>query len=155
MAGLIDILVFLPIAFLSDSLFPHERGVPLLIIWGVAYYSATWLYGVVMHARYGKTIGKMVMGIIVLDLSEDRLPSFQQAFFRDIFFISTNILSLVYFIYLVLFGEYVPGAVEASMPGQIVTWTALSWFVLEILTMLTNSKRRAIHDFIASTVETR
>jgi uncharacterized RDD family membrane protein YckC len=30
-----------------------------------------------------------------------------------------------------------------------------AWFVLELLTMLTNNKRRALHDFIAGSVVVR
>ena len=152
MAGLIDGLVFFPTAFLSDYLFSPQRSAPVLIIWGVTYYSAMWLYGVVLHALYGKTIGKMVMRIKVLDISEERIPTLPQAFVRDIVYIFINVLSLVYFVYLVLTGEYVIGAVEKNIPGQIIAWAALAWFVLEILSMITNKKRRAVHDYIAGTV---
>ena len=152
LAGLIDGLVFIPIGFLSDYLFSSERSAPALIIWGVTYYSALWIYGVVLHACYGKTIGKMAMRIRVLDISEERIPTFRQAFARDIFYIFINVLSSVYFIYLVLTGEYVIGAVEKNMPGQIMTWAAIGWFLLEILSMITNKKRRAVHDYIAGTV---
>jgi uncharacterized RDD family membrane protein YckC len=34
-------------------------------------------------------------------------------------------------------------------------WLATLWFLLEIATMLTNEKRRAVHDFIAGSVVIR
>jgi hypothetical protein len=33
-----------------------------------------------------------------------------------------------------------------------VLWSSLAWFVLEVLIMLSNAKRTALHDFIAGTV---
>jgi hypothetical protein len=35
------------------------------------------------------------------------------------------------------------------------SWIWLAWLVLELLTMLTNPQRRALHDFIAGTVVVR
>jgi len=40
--------------------------------------------------------------------------------------------------------------------GQLVMlWSTGAWWILEVATMLFNSKRRALHDFIAGTVVTR
>jgi uncharacterized RDD family membrane protein YckC len=36
-----------------------------------------------------------------------------------------------------------------------IAFADFAWFVAEILTMLSNEKRRAIHDFIAGTVVVR
>lgn len=152
LAGLIDALVFLPIGLLNDYLFASERSAPALLIWGTTYYSSLWLYSVLLHAKYGKTIGKLVMGISVLDISEQRNPTLRQAFIRDIIYILLNVFWLIYFIYLVVAGSYTYGVVERNGPGQVMLWASAGWFVLEILTMLTNSKRRAIHDFLAGTV---
>jgi len=35
---------------------------------------------------------------------------------------------------------------------MVLAFAGLGWFLLEVITMLTNSKRRAIHDLIAKTV---
>ena len=64
-------------------------------------------------------------------------------------------------LFLILTGSLNPGAVAS---GETLTnskgfWllTALPglWFLAEVLTMLTNDKRRALHDFIAGTVVVR
>ena len=87
-AGFIDGFVFLPLGFVDGYLASPERGPFILIAWGIVSYSIYWLYSVLLHARYGQTLGKMANNIIVLDISEERKPTFRQAFIRDIGYIS-------------------------------------------------------------------
>ena len=154
-AGFVDCLVFMPIGFLERYLTSPESGPFILITWGVISYTAYWLYSVLLHARCGQTLGKMATGVKVLDVSEERIPTLRQAFIRDIGYIVPNTLSLGYLIYLVVAGQYVRGAEDSSLPGQILVWASLGWFLLEIISMATNDKRRAFHDFIAGTVVVR
>jgi len=154
-AGFIDGLIFLPLSFADSFLSAPERGPAIIIIWSGIIYSAYWLYSVLLHSRYGQTLGKMAMKIKVLDVLEVRIPTFRQAFLRDIGYILLNTLSLVYLIYLVLAGQYVRGTEISAVPGQILTQAGLVWFLLEIVTMVTNPKRRALHDYIAGTVVIR
>src|SRR4030095_964195 len=154
-AGFVDGLVFLPISFLDGYLSAPARGAFVLIVWGVVSYSVYWLYSVLLHTRYGQTLGKMAAKVRVLDLSEERIPSLRQAFIRDIGYIVLNSLSLFWFLYLVVAGRYANQADIVSGPGGLLAFASLGWFLLEIITMLTNTKRRAFHDFIAGTVVVR
>jgi uncharacterized RDD family membrane protein YckC len=97
----------------------------------------------------------MVMKIRVVDISQDRIPTFRQALIRDIGYIAINMLTLVYIVYLLAKGQYVPGAEDSALAGQVLTSASAIWFLLEITTMLTNEKRRAFHDFLAGTVVTQ
>jgi uncharacterized RDD family membrane protein YckC len=152
-AGSIDGLVFLPISLFDNYLASPARGPIILISWAIVSYSAYWLYSVSLHARYGQTLGKRVMHVKVMDVSEERIPSLGQAFLRDVGYIVINASSLVYFIYIVLTHKYVTGTEQVnSLPGMILAFASLGWFLLEVITMLTNSKRRAIHDLIAKTM---
>jgi uncharacterized RDD family membrane protein YckC len=45
--------------------------------------------------------------------------------------------------------------VVSSLPALILAYASIGWFLLEVVTMLTNSKRRALHDLIAKTVVVR
>jgi len=93
------------------------------------------------------------MHVKVMDVSEERIPSLAQAFLRDAGFIATNTFSLVYFVYLVVTHQYVDARQQTdTLPGIILTYAGSGWFLLEIITMFTNAKRRAVHDFIAKTV---
>lgn len=62
---------------------------------------------------------------------------------------------------LILSGRWMPGDAlnEQSQSTEQAFWllTALPglWFIAEVLTMLTNDKRRALHDVIAGTVVIR
>ena len=154
-AGFIDGLVLLPITLADNHLLSPERGSLLLISWACISYSADWLYGVIFLSRYGQTLGKMATHVKVLNLEEDRIPTVSQAFLRDIGYIIINCLSLAYFIHLVITHQYTADADTSPLPGRILFYAGIGWFLLEILTMLTNEKRRALHDFIASTVVIR
>jgi uncharacterized RDD family membrane protein YckC len=152
-AAFIDGLIFWPLEVVDSFLSAPERSAAIIIFWNVLLYSSYWLYNVLLHARYGQTIGKRVMKIKVLDVSEERTPNFRQAFLRDIGNILFSVFALLYLVYLVLQGAYFSEeGTYNSLPGQILSWAALGWFLLEIFTMATNKKRRALHDYLAGTV---
>jgi uncharacterized RDD family membrane protein YckC len=154
-AGILDGLVFVPIFVLSRFIDSPNDGVALFLTWSAFVYCSFWLYTVLFHWRTGQTLGKRAVGVKVLDVSESRLPSLQQALLRDIGYIILNTLALIHLFYLVLNGEYSATALVNSVPARIANWAGWCWFLLEIVTMLTNSKRRALHDFIARTVVVR
>ncbi len=155
-AGFIDGLVFLPITMFDDYLSSPQRGLTILVSWAIISYSAFWLYSVSLHACYGQTLGKRAMHVKVLDVGEDRIPSIRQALIRDIGYILLNFGSLLYFLYLVITGNYAgTEQLEGSSMGRILAFAGLTWFLLEIGTAFTNPKRRAVHDLIARTVVVR
>lgn len=154
-AGFIDGLILLPIGLADNYLLSPERGPILLILWASISYSAYWLYSVIFHARYGQTFGKMLTHVKVLNLAEDRTPTISQVFLRDIGYIIINALSLAYFIHLVITNQYTSDLNYNQLPGRILAYAGLGWFLLEIVTMLTNVKNRALHDYIAGTVVIR
>lgn len=154
-AATIDGIVFIPIGFIDDALLSPERSSWVIIGWAAVSYSSYWLYSVLLHARYGQTVGKRLLGVKVMDLEERHTPTLSQAFLRDIGIVVLNTMSLVYLAFLVLTAAYVPGAEVTSAPGEILMWAAVVWFALELVTMLSNEKRRAFHDFIARTVVIR
>jgi uncharacterized RDD family membrane protein YckC len=155
-AGLIDGLVLLPVSIIGfyfvDS---PDDGVALFLIWSAIAYSSYWLYSVLLHARYGQTLGKRAMGVKVLDVSESRIPTLSQAFLRDAVYIAVNTITLAYLFFLVLGGEYTQAALTQSAPARTMNWVGFGWFLTEVVTMLMNDKRRALHDFIARTVVVR
>src|SRR5690606_6773053 len=97
-----DGLVLLPVSIADTLLASRELGLFTLIVWSTISYSAYWLYSVLLHARYGQTLGKMALGVKVLDTSEERIPTLRQALIRDSIYIALNTFSLLYLIYLVV-----------------------------------------------------
>jgi uncharacterized RDD family membrane protein YckC len=149
-AGFVDGLVFLPLVLFDEWVREANRPVVLLVAWMLFSHSAVWLYSVLMHGFYGQTLGKMALGVKVLDVSESPI-SMRQAFWRDSVYIVFNAMALIISVYLVLGGgARYPRALQVT--ETIVGSASLIWFAAEILTCLTNQKRRAIHDFIAGTV---
>lgn len=118
----------------------------------VLYGSASLAYSIILHWRYGKTIGKMVTRVTVVRNDTETAISLRQSFLRDSPWVA-----------LTIFGWALAAVAlrTASTSGLIVTlakllqWCALAWFLVEIVTMLTNDKRRAVHDYIADTVVVR
>jgi uncharacterized RDD family membrane protein YckC len=167
-AGFVDGLVFLPVT--AVNLVAFRDGVPvwLRVVWYLASSFAFIAYVVWMHGRYGQTLGKMATHVRVLDVSESKLSG-RQAFMREIVPIVLTAIVVVHDLPSVLSGADPshpsmplsdPRAVPMPVPRfPIFYWIAFAasfgWFAAELLTMLTNDKRRAVHDFIASSVVVR
>ena len=152
-AGVLDGLVLLPISIMNHFISKPGRPAAVLISWATFFFFSVLAYSILMHARFGQTVGKMLMGVKVWDVSEGRLPSLRQAFLRDIGNVVPNVAALAYFIFLVASQRYVGHGEEVnSLPGAVIGWTSFAWFLVEVITMFTNQKRRALHDFIAGTV---
>lgn len=154
-AGFLDGLVFVPLLVLAGFIDSPDDGVALFLVWSAISYSSYWLYSVLFHWRTGQTLGKRALKINVLDVSESRIPTLPQAILRDIGYIALNTFALAYLVFLVLSDQYSDVAMVRSIPARIANWAGWCWFLLEIATMLTNEKRRALHDFIARTVVVR
>lgn len=152
-AGFVDGLIFIPLGWLESWVYSTARPVAFLIVWMLFSYPVYWLYSVLMHGFCGQTLGKMALKVKVLDLSEAPI-SMRQAFLRDSVYIVINTAALILSIYFTLSGRETD--VDSFLQANaILGTTALLWFVAEILTCLTNAKRRAVHDYIAGTVVVR
>jgi uncharacterized RDD family membrane protein YckC len=154
-AGIVDWIIFLPWAFLVGWILKQSHSTPLRLLCFMVDSFAFVTYSIVMHGRYGQTIGKMACKVIVLDVSESRL-SMRQAILRDLFSLAFLPFSIAVALPRVLRGED-PYAVvpTVDLTMLILGSVGLILFLLEIVTMLTNHKRRSLHDFIAGSVVVR
>lgn len=113
----------------------------VLLAISIASFLIQHLYVVFMHGKKGQTVGKMVSRVKVVRFDTEGEISLKTAFIRE----SIPILFLLPLFF-----------VEAGSVN--LTWlfgVSGGWFFLEVVTMLTNDKRRALHDFIAGTVVIR
>ena len=149
-------LVFLPVTAINLVAFREGVPVPLRAVWYLTSSFAFIAYVVWMHGRYGQTLGKMATHVRVLDVSESRLSG-KQAFMREIVPIVLTAIVVVHDLPSVLSGADPNRPAVPRLP--VFYWIAFAasfgWFAAELLTMLTNSKRRAVHDFIAASVVVR
>lgn len=109
--------------------------------------SLPYLYNFLFHGYSGQTVGKMVMNIKIYDKTEMRNISYRQALLRDIVPLSLIVIIQIisYFVNPQEWGMLV--YLSFIMSGILLTWS-----LLEIITMLFDSRKRALHDYIAGTV---
>lgn len=149
-AALIDGLIFLPLVLTERLLIlPTENKVGF-ILWQIFCVILSCGYSVIMHAKYGQTLGKMVLKVKLVDVSELESVTLNQAFMRDIVGIVVTFFSLIYLVVSLSSMQLI----TEHYDDFLKPW-AFYWLLIELITMLTNSKRRAVHDFIAGTVVIR
>jgi uncharacterized RDD family membrane protein YckC len=153
-AGILDGLIFWPIGWLCDFAYTHSTSaffhVPIFIINSVACL----VYTIWMHGRFGQTLGKMACRVIVLDVSEQPL-SMKQAVLRDILDVVLTPIYLAINIPRIVHGVDIYSPANITTFDTIMFYSTFGWFFIEVVTMLTNRKRRALHDFIAGSVVVR
>jgi uncharacterized RDD family membrane protein YckC len=157
-AGGIDSIVFIPLMVIDHFVWKAHSSIPILLIaiWHIAYSLSFSIYSILMHGKYGQTLGKMVMRVKVLDISENKLTMYQ-AIKRDIVLITMTTLGVTHNIPRIMSGVniYDPAAIKFDFSFFILMNATMLWFLAEIVTMLFNNKRRAVHDFIARSVVIR
>ena len=147
-AGWLDAIVLWPLSSANARIF--GAGAPRMILagWFTLYSFAFLFYQMFCHARWGQTFGKWAFGVRVLDLTEASLRPVQ-AVKRDAIAL---MLTAGFVVQHLIRGEY---SATAAGREDILSVLSSVWGALEILTMLTNRKRRALHDIIAGSVVVR
>ena len=149
-AAIVDGIVFLPLLLVDQWLLGKTDNTSLIISWTIFTTFLALFYSILGHYKYGQTIGKWVVGVKVLDISETKTLSLRQSILRDSFYLAIEVIGLLYFIFLVLQTgktEYILNDYR-NFTDQPILW----WTLIELISMLTNHKRRAVHDFIARSV---
>ena len=159
-AGFVDFLVFAPLIALLIWISSISRALAVAFTVPSALLHAS--YNIYFHGRWGQNIGKMVAGIRVVSVAGDRI-SWKQAFLR----FSVDAALGVGLAISELFG-----LLRISPPDYAtLSWTEQSrritdvapgynflsyamdmWIWSEVIVLLFNRRKRALHDFIAGTV---
>lgn len=114
------------------------------------------IYNVVMHARYGQTLGKMLLDIKVLNHADETAIGFWQALRRESVTLLLNsmwVLIVLLVAVIMHLDGFLPDHINYLLIGFAVV--SVSWGMAELLTMLLNKKRRSLQDFIGKTVVVR
>ena len=109
------------------------------------------LYSILMHGFFGWTLGKKILRIKVVRNSDEKKINFFQAVLRDIVPLLLVLFGIYSFAQVAVAGDTNAFVRYEPLFNTINNVYAL-WLLLEIITMLFNKKRRALHDFIANTV---
>ena len=148
-AAIIDSLVFLPLVIVEEWL-EGVGNISLLFGWATLSAFLPLVYSVILHHRWGQTVGKRVAGVKVMDISESRLLTLEQAILRDGFYLLVAVTGLLYYGSLFLLAD--DPAVVLAEYSYFSLIPVLLWTLIELLTMLSNPRRRAAHDFLAGSV---
>ena len=160
-ASITDALVVIVLSFIPQNFtnfYPAvwDTALWLAVIFGVWGYPAiTWFYSIYLHGRFGQTVGKMFTRVRVVNALTEEPITYRHALLRDCVPILISIPLLIYNSYLLLTESPV---LEPSTLNELANWTIYIrgiWWLVELITMLTNDKRRAVHDFVAGTVVVR
>jgi uncharacterized RDD family membrane protein YckC len=130
----------------------------------VALFCAAFLilYDVVCLKKWGKTLGKHLVGLSVRTVDLKPL-AWKHSILRhsfDIFFQIIGLVSTLYVVSKVPPEYYGWSVLEQANAEKLLLgdWNNVSshlatlWMLSEVLILLTNEKRRSLHDFIAGTV---
>lgn len=144
-AGLIDGALLLVAGFFAARSLGYGladvTGAPALAQAGLGMPGM--LYQVLMHWKYGATLGKMALGIRVVDVATEGPIRLSQALLRDIVPVIATLLPVP--------GWYLSPVLYHGLKAAADSANGL-WGLAEIVTALFNAKRRAVHDFLADTV---
>jgi uncharacterized RDD family membrane protein YckC len=151
-AAIVDYIVFIPLSFLDEYLFAEFSGkTSLLILWTIVSLSLFQIYSIIMHGQYGQTLGKKAMSIKIVTYPVELPISYKHAFIRDLPYTILIFLNILLSVLLILYPELIFNSSLMSIVG-ILGFAGIFWILLEIVTMLFNDKKRAIHDIIAKTI---
>jgi len=146
LAVIIDEIVLYPITLL-EPLYTN-KGNSLFAIGTVSIVLINVLYFILLHTKYGYTIGKKITGLKVLDASESRLISLKKSTLRESPYILIN-LGIIFYVF--IFFNTDRSKAEKMLYDLTFILNSI-WVGLELIYTLSNKKRRAIHDLIANSV---
>ena len=160
-AIVVDLVVLAPLMALSFWTLTASRTTALLLEPPITFAFA--FYSIYFVGRWGQTIGKMVLKIRVVRLDGGK-AGFKRALYRHTvdsgFSIALSALN-IYALMSITDYEYNKLAFEERMEfsdsktgawTSVILWLLFAWSASELVVLLLNEKRRALHDYIAGTV---
>ncbi|MGB0732193.1 MAG: RDD family protein [Pontibacterium sp.] len=154
LALFIDGLVFLPLSWVDEYVLSGAVGAYGIVGWGIFYSLISIAYYVLMHVKFGQTLGKMAVRVKVLNVTEEGYISLKQACIRYIPLFAALPMGVMMYVYLAFY----PSEIEAFSSSNFVLYTAgaaIVWALLDIVTFIFQEERRALHDLIAGSVVVR
>ena len=160
-AGFVDAFVLLPLAYLLIWLESFDKNIAiLLVIPSTAMFA---MYHVYFNVRFGGTLGKLAVGIRVAKPDGTKIgwPEAWKRSSVDIGFALLMLCVEVWALTQVNGEQYSTTAFAKRMhllqsyyPSwfYIVTIAQNVWIWSEVVVLLFNKRKRALHDFIAGTV---
>jgi uncharacterized RDD family membrane protein YckC len=160
-AMFVDALLFLPLGVAHIWLASASKTAAILLV--VPMAGAYAAYSIFFHGRFGQTIGKQAAHIRVVRVSGDRI-GWREAWLRSSVDVAISIVTsigMLWALTAIRDADYYrvdwlecQRNLHALQPDW-VGWAVAAgqcWYWSELVVMLFNRKRRALHDFLAGTV---
>src|SRR5215218_1472214 len=93
-AAVVDSIVFMPLLLVDKWLYGSNQNPIVLSTWLILTSFLPILYSIILHYKYGYTIGKWVARVKVLDVSETHTLTLRQSIMRDIVFLLIQVIGL-------------------------------------------------------------
>jgi uncharacterized RDD family membrane protein YckC len=160
-AKLLDFIVLLPVIGLVLYINSISKSANLYIIIPNLLFGLA--FEVLLVKIYGGTPGKLIMGLKIIQKNSDDID-WKASFYRySVEFIIAILGAYVMFLTLNLIDDstYTSlGFLKRNqllstinpIPMKIQSWTSFAWLVIGAIVLISNSRKRTTHDFIAGTV---
>ena len=141
------LVLFVECSILGISMFDSPKYIQAVNALQFSFYL------IFMHGYFGQTLGKMVTGVKVVNNANESNISFYQSAMRESVGLFLNVFWVI-LAYIAMQAVYTNGEVSNGFVYSAMLFSILTmlWGLAEFVTMLFNSKRRAVHDFIGKTV---
>jgi uncharacterized RDD family membrane protein YckC len=145
LAGMVDGIVVIPLGVIQLQFIDVDSPQTAFYIEALVTAAVFYGYSIFMHHKFGQTLGKMALSIKVIDEGEETMNiTLKQAFLRDCIPLAFDMIILSLALVSLVRTDHFDDS-YFDLPETI-------WFLVELITMMSNSKRRATHDFLANTV---
>ncbi len=158
---LLDVIFILPVIFLTQYLNGLSKDIFYYVVIPNLLFGI-W-YHIYLPKKYGGTPGKLAVGITVVKLDGQPID-WKEAILRHIVLLTLTLLaSIVMIVSLMEADEETYTSLGWLKQAQYITtlsprffkfynWINKIWIYSEFIVLLTNKRKRAIHDFMAGTV---
>lgn len=156
-AFIIDCFLLIPLGFffpdISSAFVKNGLSQELSIFTvSILFWLFFNFYYILMHAFFGRSVGKFLAGIKVVNSAEMKI-NLGQSMVRSLPQIIPVIIILGFNSRYLLTGETNQKDIQvASAVGSLLNIAILLWTVLNIIVALSDDKHRALHDYFAGTI---
>jgi uncharacterized RDD family membrane protein YckC len=148
-AVIVDGLVLLPVTL--GYMFAMYRGMNFgtYVAISLGSFAVSIIYNVAMTARWGQTLGKMATGVKIVRL-DDAPIGMKEAVMRYGVFVAVGLVITVISLLGMQNEELITTEVVTNN-SKAINFVNFGWGLVQLITVLSNARRRAIHDFVAGT----
>ncbi len=149
-----DTIIFVGIIYVYEHYFLDKTSSKTIaVVWSLVTLISVNFYNIYLTYCYGQTLGKMLLRVKVIDISEEPVTLYQAILRRliELIYHTISTLFTIYFVF--IYG--LDANISSSVTFRYVTYFYLFVMFAEIIATLLNQKHRSLHDYIAGTVVIR